>query len=284
MHFNAYLRILEHISGFDDGKDEGNGKRILAEYILIKLFGNYYGAARSRQFIGDDASSDNADSRNSAVLDQYFGRTTRTIKADIICADKVAFDVSDVILDYRLMLDNVSSIISDVGNSITSAVKSVSNLLFSQTLTSAIPPDNGHLDLNDVGKTNDKDDRVSTSELIGEPEESAVGKFHEATKANNAVGASELIGEPEELGVGKPAEGAKCVLVNTPFKHPKNAKCILEQALKAKVFHSKNSKEPIYYNPSFVYQYEHSNTTSFGYSSGDAIPRVFKMTANTKET
>ena len=210
---------------------------------MIKLFGNYYGAARSRQFIGDDASSDNADSRNSAVLDQYFGRTTGTVKADIICADKVAFDVSDVILDYRLMLDNVSSIISDVGNSITSAVKSVSNLLFSQTLTSAIPPDNGHLDLNDVGKTNDKDDRVSTSELmgepeesavgmfheatkannavgaselIGEPEESAVGKFHEATKANNPVGASELIGEPEESGVGKPAEGAKCVLVNTP--------------------------------------------------------------------
>ena len=191
------LTIIDHISAFDDGDDIRHKKGIFNEYFLVKLFGNYYGAARSRQYIGDDDATDGAGSRNLAVLDRYFGRAEINVDEDDIVVDTNDIDVSEVILDYRIMLDNVTTVISDIGSAMSSAVKSVSNLL-SQTLTSVLSPDKDHLDTKETVENNDNDvelslgvtnvdDSVSTSAPIAEPEYSTSGKSTCVTKANDSV-------------------------------------------------------------------------------------------------
>ena len=183
---------------------------------MIKLFGNYYGAARSRQFIGDDASSDKAVSRNLDVLNQYFGRTVGNVNEDDIHVDTDDPDVSDVILDYRLMLDNVSSVISDIGCVMSSAVKSVSKL-FSQTLTSVIPPNN-NLDTKQTLEADNKDvelsanaansnDPASTSALMAEPEDSVVERPAGYTNSNDPASTSALMAETEASSVVVPTDG-----------------------------------------------------------------------------
>ena len=288
---------------------------------MIKLFGNYYGAARSRQFIGDDASSDKAVSRNLDVLNQYFGRTVGNVNEDDIHVDTDDPDVSDVILDYRLMLDNVSSVISDIGCVMSSAVKSVSKL-FSQTLTSVIPPNND-LDTKQTLEADNKDvelsanaansndpastsalmaepeastvvvptdgtnsnDPASTSALMAEPEASTVVIATDGTNSNDPASTSELMAEPEASTVVIATEGtsAVSVVMSTALKHPRNVNCCLLQALGAVQFHLRYTNEQIYYNPDFAYQYEHSNRISFGYCNGDELPHIVKMSSHTSE-
>ena len=290
------LTIIDHISAFDDGDDIRHKKGIFNEYFLVKLFGNYYGAARSRQYIGDDDATDGAGSRNLAVLDRYFGRAEINVDEDDIVVDTNDIDVSEVILDYRIMLDNVTTVISDIGSAMSSAVKSVSNLL-SQTLTSVLSPDKDHLDTKETVENNDNDvelslgvtnvdDSVSTSAPIAEPEYSTSGKSTCVTKANDSVSSSTPIAEPEYSTSGNPTNGTNDfnLAMDTERTHPKNVNCYLLQAVIAGQYHLRNPNEPIYYNPNYVYQYEHSVRNSFGYCNGDSLSHIVQLSPHINET